>query len=195
MENSRVLEPVPCIVCCSSGKSLQKAVIRQVYIGCWVESQLQRELCGPQLSKVASNPPRLDCFRNNAFCERCEPMTADPCSVSYQQDLPKFPFSVHYGCLSKQPWWITVCLLKPSRPLLKDVNPSVSSNFTQMVTACFDAFHYDFYPRDKWVWDAQESAVLCFLFLHLQGASLCVLGAWGRTHWKSREQASPCCCE
>lgn len=61
-------------------------------------------------------------------------MTADPCSVSYQQDLPKFPFSIHYGCLSKQPWWITVCLLKPSRPLLKDVNPSVSSNFTQTVT-------------------------------------------------------------
>lgn len=52
----------------------------------------------------------------------------------------------------------------------------------------------DSYPGDKWVWDVQESVVLDFFFLHLQGASPCMLAAWGRRHWKSREQASPCCC-
>lgn len=137
-ENSRVLEPVGCIACCPNGKTLQKgfpkANMMQVYTGCWVNPQLQRGLGGPQRSKVASNPPRLDYFGSNALCGRCEPwqQTCTRCPVS--RTHPNFHFPLTVDAFQNSLGGSQRCLLNASWGLLKNVNPSCSNNFTQTVT-------------------------------------------------------------
>lgn len=192
--------PAQCIACRPNGKALQKvfsnAVVMQVYSGCWVEPQLQRDLCGPQLSKVASNLPRLEYFGHNAPCESCEPWQQTLARGPLSRTHPNFHFLLAVDAFQNSLGGLQWCLPEPSWTLLKNVNPSVSNSFTHTVTVPVLVLSTlsDSYPGDKWLWDVQESAVLGFSFLHLQGACLCMLAAWGRTYWKTREQASLCCC-
>lgn len=160
--NSRVLELVRCVACCSNGKALQKvfskAVIMQVYTGCWAEPQLWRDFCGPQLSKVASNPPRLDYFGNNAPCERRDPWQQTLARCPSSRTRPNFHFPLAVDAFQNSLGGSQRCLQKPSWALLKNVNPSVSNNFTQTVTVPLLVLSTmsDSYPGDKWLSDVQN---------------------------------------
>lgn len=76
---------------------------------------------------------------------------------------------------------------------LTNADPSVSSNFAQ-TAATPGAFH-SLTPTTG----ASEAGMCRRLlglvsFPPLSGVSLHISAAWGRTSWKSRELASPCCC-
>lgn len=82
---------------------------------------------------------------------------------------------------------------KTQMDFLTNANPSVSSNFAQ--TAAMPGAFHSLTPTTGqvrlgcaggcWAWSP---------FPPLSGVSLHISAAWGRTRWKRRERASPCCC-
>lgn len=161
--------------------------------GYWDEPQLQRGPCGPQQSKVASNPPSLDLVGNKAPCGICAPWEQTFAPHPSSRTHPNFHSSLNVDACQNSCGGSQSCLPEPSWSFWQ-IQTHLSAVTLPRQQLCLVLSTVWPRPRGQvrlgcaggcWVWSP---------FPPLSGVSLHISAAWGRTSWKSRELASPCCC-